>query len=309
MWYRAVGGLVTLTLSLLVVPRLATAQPQEKLPLVGVLEPVPQQPLRAVSRASSRGCGTSAMWRGQPSSTIAMPRITLIAFRPSLAELVQRAPTSSGCIRRRRWWPPGGQPRPSIVMGLSSDLLEQGLVASLARPGGNLTGMDFRVAELVAKQLEVLKEAVPPITRVAVLVDPNVPHHQGEHPPRASLASAGRAAPAGGGGRSCGLRGGLRRHGPREGRRAADREYGLLQCPPPAAPGSGAPVSAPDHVVRAALCRGGDLALGADSRELCQRSTVFVHKILHGATPRDLPIERVDKFPLVINLKTARPWA
>jgi ABC-type uncharacterized transport system substrate-binding protein len=47
------------------------------------------------------------------------------------------------------------------------------------------------------------------------------------------------------------------------------------------------------------------LTIGVDGRELCQRSAVFVHKILHGATPADLPIERVDKFPLVANLKTA----
>ena len=47
------------------------------------------------------------------------------------------------------------------------------------------------------------------------------------------------------------------------------------------------------------------LTIGVDGRELCQRSAVFVHKILHGAKPADLPIERVDKFPLVVNLKTA----
>ncbi len=47
------------------------------------------------------------------------------------------------------------------------------------------------------------------------------------------------------------------------------------------------------------------LAYGVDSRELCQRLTIFVHKSLHGATPADLPIELVDKFPLVVNLKTA----
>jgi putative tryptophan/tyrosine transport system substrate-binding protein len=48
------------------------------------------------------------------------------------------------------------------------------------------------------------------------------------------------------------------------------------------------------------------LAIGVDTRELCQRSTVFVHKILHGATPAELPIERVDKFLLVVNLQTAK---
>jgi putative ABC transport system substrate-binding protein len=48
------------------------------------------------------------------------------------------------------------------------------------------------------------------------------------------------------------------------------------------------------------------LAYGADPRELCQRSAAFVHKILRGAKPADLPIERADKFPLVVNLKTAK---
>src|SRR4029453_14204607 len=56
-----------------------------------------------------------------------------------------------------------------IVVAVSSSLVERGLVASLARPGGNLTGLDLRAADLVTKQLEVLKEAVPPISRVAVL--------------------------------------------------------------------------------------------------------------------------------------------
>jgi putative ABC transport system substrate-binding protein len=57
--------------------------------------------------------------------------------------------------------------------------------------------------------------------------------------------------------------------------------------------------------VRSFAEAGSLLAYGVDSRELCQRSTAFVHKILHGAQPADLPIERVVRFPLVVNLKTA----
>jgi putative ABC transport system substrate-binding protein len=59
-----------------------------------------------------------------------------------------------------------------IVVAVAVDLVEQGLVESLARPGGNLTGLDTRYLELTSKRLELLKDAVPQITRVAILVDP-----------------------------------------------------------------------------------------------------------------------------------------
>ena len=62
-----------------------------------------------------------------------------------------------------------------VVVGVATELEERGIVASLARPGGNITGMDLRLSELMGKQLELFKEAVPTISRVAVLVDPAYP--------------------------------------------------------------------------------------------------------------------------------------
>ena len=142
----------------------------------------------------------------------------------------------------------------------------------------------------MGRRLQLLEEATPMLTRVAVLVN---------RPWRATNAArqhCGRGphargtAAAGGGGQSRHLRGGLRRHGPREGRRAAEREYGLLQRPPPAAPGSGAPVSAPDHVVRAALCRGGEPAgPWGGLPGAVPALDGLVQKILHGATPPTCP--------------------
>jgi putative ABC transport system substrate-binding protein len=61
------------------------------------------------------------------------------------------------------------------VIGVGVNLVERGLVASLARPGGNLTGLDYRTTDLLAKQLEVLKDAVPALSRVAVLHDATRP--------------------------------------------------------------------------------------------------------------------------------------
>jgi putative ABC transport system substrate-binding protein len=64
-----------------------------------------------------------------------------------------------------------------IVVGVSRNLVERGIISSLARPGGNITGMDLRDGEILGKRLELLKEAVPKASRVAVLADPNDAGH------------------------------------------------------------------------------------------------------------------------------------
>jgi len=65
-----------------------------------------------------------------------------------------------------------------IVIGVENNMVEEGFVANLARPGGNLTGMELRAIELTGKRLQLLKEAVPTITRVAVLVNPTLSGHE-----------------------------------------------------------------------------------------------------------------------------------
>ena len=109
---------------------------------------------------------------------------------PPLAELVHLAPdviwltSTQAAVAAKQ-----ATTTMPIVIAVASNLVERGLVASLARPGGNLTGFDLRGADLVAKQLEVLKDAVPTLSRVAVLRDPTIPSEDTRH----TLEQAARA--------------------------------------------------------------------------------------------------------------------
>jgi ABC-type uncharacterized transport system substrate-binding protein len=309
MWSSAVGCLVTLTLSLLAVPPLATAQPQGKLPRIGVLEPGPSQPPTSCLQAFQQGLRDLGYVEGH-TIRFAYRHAEDHADRlPALAaELVQLAPdviwlTSTQAVVAAKQ----ATTTIPIVIAVASNLVERGLVASLARPGGNLTGLDYRTAELVAKQLEVLKAAVPTISRVAALHDPTNPfgeetRHTLERAARAlgvQLQHVEAGAPA-----AFEAAFATMVHGGAEALLIVNaalfgthRQQLLALAFRHRLP----TVSYGRHFAEA----GSLLAIGVDSRELCQRSAVFVHKILHGANPADLPIERVDKFPLVINLKTA----
>jgi putative ABC transport system substrate-binding protein len=300
---------MTLTLSLLVVPLLAMAQPQNKFPLVGVLEPGPQQPTTRCLQGLQQGLRELGYVEGH-NIRLAYRYAEDHADRlPALAaELVQLAPDLIWLHSpRAAWAAKRATTTIPIVIGLASNLVEQGLVASLARPGGNLTGMDYRVVAVVTKQLEGLKEAVPTISRVAVLVNPINPTHQGILPDLEPAAralgvqllqveagtptafEAAFAAMVQGGAEALLIVNEAMFSAHRQPLLALALRYRLPT------------VSYGRHFAEA----GSLLAYGADSRELCQRSTVFVQKILHGATPANLPVERVDKFPWVINLKTA----
>jgi putative ABC transport system substrate-binding protein len=179
MWYSAVGCLVTLTLSLLVAPLTPRAQPRGKIPLIGVLEPGSQQRRLPCFPAFQQGLRDLGYVEGH---TIAF------AYRyaeghpdrlPTLAaELVQLVPDVI-------WLHADAPARAAkqattaipIVIAVGNEIVEQGLVESLARPGGNLTGLELRDVELMGAQLELFKEAVPTISHVAVLIDPAMPPH------------------------------------------------------------------------------------------------------------------------------------
>src|SRR3989442_13472328 len=174
MWYSAVGCIVTLTLSLLAVPLATTAQPRAHLPRVGVLEPTSQERPAPCIFAFQQGLRDLGYVEGQ---TI------LLDYRygeghadrlPALAaELVQLAPNVLWLHSNpAAWAAKRATTTIPIVIGVSVGLVEQGLVASSARPGGNLTGLDLAPIEVIGKRLELFKDAVPTISRVAVLVDP-----------------------------------------------------------------------------------------------------------------------------------------
>jgi putative tryptophan/tyrosine transport system substrate-binding protein len=211
----------------------------------------------------------------------------------------------------------GGQPPPvaakratatiPIVMTNFSDPVGLGLVTSLARPGGNITGLAFLTVELVGKQLQLLNEAVPRVSRVAFLTNPSNPG--------AALQRRGAEATA----RSLGLQLQIleaQRPDELAGAFAAmTREHaGAVLLPGDSfffhhgtqiadlAIKSRLPaLFAPREFAEA----GGLLAYGANLGDVYRRAAVYVDKILKGARPGDLPIEQPTKFDLVINLKTA----
>jgi putative ABC transport system substrate-binding protein len=195
-----------------------------------------------------------------------------------------------------------------IIMAGSFDPVESGLVASLARPGGNVTGLSFRAPEIEGKRLELLKEIAPRVSRVAVLSNPT---NRAIH---SSLAEVEVAA------RSLGVQVQiLEARGPDEfqGAFAAmtrERAGALLVFPDgmfllhrtriaDLAAKSRLPAM---YGVREFVDAGGLVSYAPSLRDNLRRAATYVDKILKGAKPGDLPVEQPTKFDLIINLKTAR---
>jgi putative ABC transport system substrate-binding protein len=196
-----------------------------------------------------------------------------------------------------------------IVMVAAGDPVRRGLAASLARPGGNVTGMTFLSSELAGKRLELLKQAVPTVSRVAVLWNPDNP---GGLPDFRATQEAAQT-----------LRITIRSV---EAQKTAEFEQAfkvmtdeqvqavVVLTDPVTSNMAGRLVA--DFAVKNRLplmcdltefTRSGALmSYGPSLLWMAQRSAVFVDKILKGARPGDLPIEQPTKFELVINLKTAK---
>jgi putative tryptophan/tyrosine transport system substrate-binding protein len=195
---------------------------------------------------------------------------------------------------------------PIVAIDLEADPVASGLVASLGRPGGNLTGVFLDMPELSGKWLELLQEAVAGVSRMAVLGDPaiNAPQFraielgaQRVAVPLQPLEIGGPddlegpfdAVSTGGAGALISLSSPLVN---REGRRIADQagQHGLPAM----------------YAFRAFVDAGGLMPYEVRLPDLWRRAAGYVDKILNGAKPVDLPVEQPIKFELVSNLKTAQ---
>ncbi len=194
-----------------------------------------------------------------------------------------------------------------IVVTVPADPVATGLVASLARPGGNITGLSFVGTELAGKQLELLTEAVPGLRRVAVLANPG----NASHVPRTKeIAEVARTLK---------LQSDVVEAATPEAIREA---FGAMAK---RHPGAAIVLSDPlffreaqtlvriaaeqrlpvMYALREVVAAGGLMSYGASFRDLFRRAATYVDKILKGASPSDLPVEQASKFELVINLNTA----
>src|SRR5262245_32985442 len=198
---------------------------------------------------------------------------------------------------------------PIVMTGGGIDPVEAGLVESLARPGGNVTGLTNLVGELGGKRLELLKEAVPKVVRVVVLYDPGSP---------ASVRELKEALPVAARGLGLTIQ-------PWEVRVADgfDRAFAALSKQRPDGlymPGGNLVYVNEKQIVgfalksrlpsmysrREAVDTGGLMSYAANLADRYRRVAIYVDKILKGTKPADLPVEQPSKFELGINLKTAK---
>jgi putative tryptophan/tyrosine transport system substrate-binding protein len=194
-----------------------------------------------------------------------------------------------------------------IVMASSGDAEASGLVASLARPGGNVTGMTFFNPELAAKRFELLKETLPGLTEVGLLLNQANPINE-PIVPTIKLTAQAHALQV----HPFGVRGPAEFEGAfaamaakRVGAVVIIDDATLIANAPAVArlalqqhlPSSGWP----DYAVA-----GGFIGYGANFPDMFRRAATFVDKILKGTKPTDLPVERATKFETIVNLKTAK---
>jgi putative tryptophan/tyrosine transport system substrate-binding protein len=195
-----------------------------------------------------------------------------------------------------------------IVFSNHADPVGTGHVASLPRPGGNITGLSVLATELDAKAMELLKEAVPQATRIGVLWNPTTPS---QVPGLQSVKAAGEKL-------------GLALHvvpattvkefDDALASMARERVGGVFVVPSPLSTMERAGLAQlalqyrlpTMFAARENVETGGLMSYGADRNDLIRRAALYIDKILKGAKPAELPVEQASKYQLVINLKTAK---
>jgi putative ABC transport system substrate-binding protein len=307
---KAGAAVLVLILSLLAAPLGVEAQPAEKVYRIGFLSGTTatvagplrnfRQGLRDLGYEDGRNILIESRWADGHDERLVALAEELVRVRPDV--LVTTSTPATAAAQQATTTIP-------IVMGSIDNPVRDGLVKSLARPGGNTTGVALLSSDLAPKRLQLLKEIMPTLRRVAVLLNPRNPGV------REDLRQTEAAAPR--------LNVTVRAFEVREPAEfetaftaiARERPDGLIVVTDPLT------VSHQAHIVEFAarnrlpamytspgwvLLRGGLISYGTEGRETWGRAASYVDRILKGAKPADLPIEQPTKFELLINLKTAK---
>jgi putative ABC transport system substrate-binding protein len=300
------------TLLLLVSVTFASAQQAKKVPRIGYLsqfEPARESPRAEAIRLALRELGyvegqnIATEYRYAEGKPDRFPELAaeLVRLKVDIivaaggSVIVQAAKNATKTI-------------PIVMMGGGIDPVEAGLIESLASPGGNVTGLTLLSTELGGKRLELFKEAVPKLARVAVLYDP-------ANPPSVLEVKEVLPVPA----RALGLTiqswevravDGFEKVFAALNKQRPDGLYvvagPVMNANQKRIAGLALKSRLPSVGNRGYVDAGGLMSYGADIADSYRRVAYFVDRILKGAKPADLPVEQPTKFEFVINLKTAK---
>jgi putative ABC transport system substrate-binding protein len=311
--WRPAGALCVLVIAIVTLARAADAiaQPEGRVPRIGNLsiggDPGRASPLwgafleelKALGYTEGRNVLIERRLAGGDHQRL--PGLVRDLARLGLDVVVTTGPTETLAVRR-------ALPTTPIVMVVVPDPVAAGLVASLARPGGSVTGLSAVSQDLRGKGLQLFKEAVPRLTHVALLLNPGNPVRD------ATLRGATRDA------RSLGLR--LQAF---DARKSEDLEGAFTRMVHEGVGGVVVPIDGTFFSQRARIAElaarqrlpamydwrefveaGGLMSYGPVISDLFRRAAVYVDRILKGAKPADLPVQEPTKFELVVNLRAAR---
>jgi putative ABC transport system substrate-binding protein len=305
---RGIGLRVTIGLGILIFPAFAAGAQQRQIPRIGVLsQSAPpdllseslKQGLRDLGWVEGQNVGVE--YRYANSKLERLPQLAAELVRLKVDVIVTGGEPGIRAAREATRTIP-------IVMALSGDPVATGLVASLARPGGNITGLSLVNLELGGKRLDLLKEAVPKVSRVAVLWNAANPVKALEL--KSTQVAAGALgvrvtsfevrAPAD--------------FAPAFAAIAKARSNGLIPLVETLTIAHRRQIgelALKNRLPMIAELRefaeaGGLMTYGPNQLDLYRRAATYVDKILKGAKPADLPVEQPTKYEMIINLKTAK---
>jgi putative ABC transport system substrate-binding protein len=305
---RRIGLAVVLTFNIILTPPAAKAQQAAKLPTIGVLGPsAPSTDARRIAAFSQRlrelgwteGRNVAIEYRAADGRSERFAEIAAEFVRLPVDVIVTWGTPIYATKKATAVIP--------IVFAIVADPVRTGLVASLARPGGNVTGLSTEHRDMASKRLQLLRETVPNLRRLAIMGNVSNPYAVVEMHEIQQMAS------------TLGLRAMIS-----EVRQAEDlppafqtlkgRSDALFLVPDALFNHQRDRIAAlaldarlpTMHGFREAVDAGGLLSYGPDYLDLFRRTADYVDKILKGAKPADLPVEQPTKFELIINLKTAK---